>query len=159
MLYEVITFYETAGCLRDVVQNHMFQIVALLAMEAPAYRGYGAVQDKTADVFRAMRPIDPGDLVRGQYAGYRDRITSYNVCYTKLLRETAGVFRAEVLVDDDDREMKAHGFILQKAATRRSGRITSYNVCYTKLLRRVRTILWGTSRNSSASLPSCRRTR
>lgn len=65
-------FYETAGCLRDVVQNHIFQIVALLAMEAPAYRGYGAVQDKTADVFRAMRPIDPGDLVRGQYAGYRE---------------------------------------------------------------------------------------
>ena len=65
-------FYETAGCLRDVVQNHLFQIVALLAMEAPAYRGYGAVHDKTADVFRAMRPLQPENLVRGQYAGYRD---------------------------------------------------------------------------------------
>lgn len=65
-------FYETAGCLRDVVQNHLFQIVALLAMEPPAYRGYGAVHDKTADVFRAMRPLKPDDLIRGQYEGYRD---------------------------------------------------------------------------------------
>ena len=65
-------FYETAGCLRDVIQNHLFQIVALLAMEPPTYRGYGAVQDKTADVFRAMRPLRPDDLVRGQYEGYRD---------------------------------------------------------------------------------------
>ena len=65
-------FYETAGCLRDVIQNHLFQIVALLAMEPPAYRGYGAVHDKTADVFRAMRPLKPDDLVRGQYAGYRE---------------------------------------------------------------------------------------
>jgi glucose-6-phosphate 1-dehydrogenase len=41
-------------------------------MEPPAYRGYGAVHDKTADVFRAMRPLRSDDLVRGQYAGYRD---------------------------------------------------------------------------------------
>ena len=66
------TFYETAGCLRDVIQNHLFQIVALLAMEPPAYRGYGAVHDKTADVFRAMRPLKSDDLVRGQYADYRN---------------------------------------------------------------------------------------
>lgn len=65
-------FYETAGCLRDVIQNHIFQIVALLAMEPPAYRGYGAVHDKTADVFRAMRPLKPTDMVRGQYDGYRE---------------------------------------------------------------------------------------
>ncbi len=64
-------FYETAGCLRDVVQNHLFQIVALLAMEPPAYRGYGAVQTEKAKVFQAMRPLTPGDVVRGQYAGYR----------------------------------------------------------------------------------------
>ncbi|MGA8007437.1 MAG: glucose-6-phosphate dehydrogenase [Burkholderiales bacterium] len=64
-------FYETAGCLRDVVQNHLFQIVALLAMEPPSYRGFGAVHGETADVFQAMRPLKPGDLVRGQYAGYR----------------------------------------------------------------------------------------
>jgi len=67
-------FYETAGCLRDVIQNHIFQIVALLAMEPPAYRGYGAVHGKTADVFRAMRPLQPTDLVRGQYDGYREEV-------------------------------------------------------------------------------------
>ncbi|MEP7136569.1 MAG: glucose-6-phosphate dehydrogenase [Chloroflexota bacterium] len=65
------SFYETAGCLRDVIQNHLFQIVALLAMEPPAYRGFGAVHSEKAKVFQAMRPLQPNDLVRGQYAGYR----------------------------------------------------------------------------------------
>jgi glucose-6-phosphate 1-dehydrogenase len=64
-------FYETAGCLRDVIQNHLFQVVALLAMEAPAGRDFGAVQNEKAKVFQAMRPLKPGDVVRGQYAGYR----------------------------------------------------------------------------------------
>jgi glucose-6-phosphate 1-dehydrogenase len=64
-------FYETAGCLRDVVQNHLFQILALLAMEPPPYRGFGAVHGETAEVFQAIRPLKPSDLVRGQYAGYR----------------------------------------------------------------------------------------
>jgi glucose-6-phosphate 1-dehydrogenase len=64
-------FYETAGCLRDVIQNHLFQIVALLAMEPPSYRGFEAVHGETADIFQAMRPLTPGDVVRGQYAGYR----------------------------------------------------------------------------------------
>jgi glucose-6-phosphate 1-dehydrogenase len=64
-------FYETAGCLRDVIQNHLFQIVALLAMEPPAYRGYGAVHDEKNKVFQAMRPLTPAGLVRGQYTGYR----------------------------------------------------------------------------------------
>jgi len=64
-------FYETAGCLRDVIENHLFQIVALLAMEAPASRNYGSVQSEKAQVFQAMRPLAPDDVVRGQYAGYR----------------------------------------------------------------------------------------
>ncbi len=64
-------FYESAGCLRDVVQNHLFQIVALLAMEPPAYRGYGAIHTEKAKVLQAMRPLTQRDLVRGQYAGYR----------------------------------------------------------------------------------------
>jgi glucose-6-phosphate 1-dehydrogenase len=64
-------FYESAGCLRDVIQNHLFQIVALLAMEPPATRDYGAVQTEKAKVFKAMRPLKPDDEVRGQYAGYR----------------------------------------------------------------------------------------
>jgi glucose-6-phosphate 1-dehydrogenase len=64
-------FYETAGCLRDVVENHLFQIVALLAMEPPTDRDFGAVHNEKAKVFQAMRPLTPDDLVRGQYAGYR----------------------------------------------------------------------------------------
>ena len=64
-------FYETAGCLRDVIQNHLFQIVALLAMEPPSYRGFEAVHGETTDVLRAMRPLTRNDLVRGQYSGYR----------------------------------------------------------------------------------------
>ncbi|WP_037472824.1 glucose-6-phosphate dehydrogenase [Simplicispira psychrophila] len=65
-------FYETAGCLRDVVENHMLQIVALLAMEPPAFQGFKAVQQAKANVFYAMRALVPGDLVRGQYIGYRN---------------------------------------------------------------------------------------
>ena len=65
------SFYETAGCLLDVIVNHLFQVVALLAMEPPAGRDFGAVHSEKARVFRAMRPLKPGDLVRGQYAGYR----------------------------------------------------------------------------------------
>jgi glucose-6-phosphate 1-dehydrogenase len=65
-------FYETAGCLRDVVENHLFQVVALLAMEPPTYRGFAALQSEKLDVFRAMRPLTPDDLVRGQFVGYRD---------------------------------------------------------------------------------------
>ena len=53
-------FYETAGCLRDVIENHLFQIVALLAMEAPATRDYGAVQAEKAKVFEAMRAAEAG---------------------------------------------------------------------------------------------------
>ena len=64
-------FFETAGCLRDVVENHIFQIVALLAMEPPSGRGFAAVQDEKAKVFQAMRPLKSDDLVRGQYVGYR----------------------------------------------------------------------------------------
>ena len=53
-------FYESAGCLRDVIQNHLFQVVALLAMEPPAYQGYGAVHSEKAKVFQAMRPLTAG---------------------------------------------------------------------------------------------------
>jgi len=67
-------FYETAGCLRDVIQNHLFQIVGLLAMEPPSHRGYGAVQNAVTNVFHAMRPLQTEDLVRGQYEGYREEV-------------------------------------------------------------------------------------
>ncbi len=65
------SFYETAGCLRDVIQNHLFQVVALLAMEPPSDRDFGAVHTEKAKVFEGMRPLKRDDVVRGQYAGYR----------------------------------------------------------------------------------------
>ena len=65
-------FYESAGALRDVVQNHLFQIVALLAMEPPSSPGVLATQSEKAAVFHAMRPIVAADVVRGQYDGYRN---------------------------------------------------------------------------------------
>ena len=65
-------FYETAGCLRDVVQNHLLQILALLAMEPPADGSVEALRDEKTKVFRAMRPLAFDDVVRGQFAGYRD---------------------------------------------------------------------------------------
>ena len=64
------SFYETAGCLRDVIENHLFQIVALLAMEPPAYQSFEAVHRAKASVFHAMRPLAPDEVVRGQYVGY-----------------------------------------------------------------------------------------
>jgi glucose-6-phosphate 1-dehydrogenase len=54
-----------------VIENHLFQVVALLAMEPPAGRHFGFVHSEKAKVFQAMRPLKPNDLVRGQYAGYR----------------------------------------------------------------------------------------
>ena len=65
-------FYETVGCLRDVIENHLFQVLALLAMEPPAYQGYEAVQSQKLNVFKAMRKPGRDDVVRGQYDGYRD---------------------------------------------------------------------------------------
>ena len=65
-------FYESAGCFRDVVENHLFQVIALLAMEPPAYQSFDAVHSAKASVLRAMLPLKPADLVRGQYIGYRD---------------------------------------------------------------------------------------
>ena len=64
-------FYESAGCLRDVVENHLFQIVALLAMEPPSQRGFSAVHEQKCSIFQAMRPLARDELVRGQYDGYR----------------------------------------------------------------------------------------
>ena len=63
-------FYEEAGAIRDVVQNHMLQLVALLAMEPPAGNYHEAIRDEKARIFKAMRPIDPSNVVLGQYIGY-----------------------------------------------------------------------------------------
>jgi len=64
-------FYEEAGAIRDVVQNHLLQVASLLAMEAPSGHGAESLRDAKAQAFRAMRPLEPSDVVRGQFRGYR----------------------------------------------------------------------------------------
>jgi len=65
-------FYETVGAMRDVVQNHLLQIVCLLAMEPPVAADAGALRDERIKVLKAMQAVDPAKVVRGQYRGYRD---------------------------------------------------------------------------------------
>jgi glucose-6-phosphate 1-dehydrogenase len=64
-------FYEEAGAIRDVVQNHMLQVVSYLAMEPPAATYTEAIRDEQAKLFRSIEPLEPRDLVRGQFRGYR----------------------------------------------------------------------------------------
>jgi glucose-6-phosphate 1-dehydrogenase len=64
-------FYEGVGAIRDVVQNHLLELVALLTMEPPVGNGLDALRDEKHRAFRAMRPVEQGDVVRGQFAGYR----------------------------------------------------------------------------------------
>jgi glucose-6-phosphate 1-dehydrogenase len=63
-------FYDRVGALRDVVQNHLLQVLALIAMEAPVAAGPDPLWDKKVDVFRAMTDVDPDRCVLGQYEGY-----------------------------------------------------------------------------------------
>jgi glucose-6-phosphate 1-dehydrogenase len=63
-------FYDPVGALRDVVQNHLLQVLALIAMEPPAGSGPRALWDKRVEVFRALADVDPARCVRGQYEGY-----------------------------------------------------------------------------------------
>ena len=65
-------FYEEAGAIRDTVQNHMLEVAAILAMEPPGSDSPDGVRDEKAKILRAMDPLDPNDLVRGQFTGYRD---------------------------------------------------------------------------------------
>jgi glucose-6-phosphate 1-dehydrogenase len=65
------SFYDPVGALRDVVQNHLLQVLALVAMEPPS-GDTDAIPRRRADVFRAMPAVDPSTVVRGQYFGYRD---------------------------------------------------------------------------------------
>jgi glucose-6-phosphate 1-dehydrogenase len=64
--------YEELGTIRDVVQNHMLEVVALLTMEAPISRETDALRYEKQRAFRAMRPLSPSDVVRGQFRGYRN---------------------------------------------------------------------------------------
>jgi glucose-6-phosphate 1-dehydrogenase len=64
-------FYEEAGAIRDVIQNHMLQVLGFLAMEPPVMSHPESIRDEQVKVFRMIRPLDPANLVRGQYRSYR----------------------------------------------------------------------------------------
>ena len=64
-------FYEQVGTVRDVVQNHLFQVLANLAMEPPIRTDSESIRDEKVKVLKAMAPLDPKNLVRGQFKGYR----------------------------------------------------------------------------------------
>ncbi|MDP9259915.1 MAG: glucose-6-phosphate dehydrogenase (NADP(+)), partial [Actinomycetota bacterium] len=66
------SFYDSVGCLRDVVQNHLLQMVCLLAMEPPIAATADALRDETVKVMKTIRPLRKSELVRGQYVGYLD---------------------------------------------------------------------------------------
>jgi len=64
-------FYDETGAIRDVVQNHMLQVLAQLTMDPPTGEEHEAMRDQKAALLKAVRPLDPGHVVRGQYAGYQ----------------------------------------------------------------------------------------
>jgi glucose-6-phosphate 1-dehydrogenase len=64
-------FYEEVGAIRDVIQNHLLEIAALLTMEPPADHGSDALRDAKRQAFDGMRPLSPSEVVRGQFRGYR----------------------------------------------------------------------------------------
>jgi glucose-6-phosphate 1-dehydrogenase len=64
-------FYDRTGAVRDVLQNHMLQILAMTLLEPPPVADMAALRDRKADVVRSLRPLAPDDTVRGQYEGYR----------------------------------------------------------------------------------------
>jgi glucose-6-phosphate 1-dehydrogenase len=66
------SFYDEAGAIRDVVQNHMLQVVATLAMEPPGSNSPDGIRDEKVKLLRAIHPLDPENTVRGQFRGYRD---------------------------------------------------------------------------------------
>ncbi len=65
------SFYDAVGALRDVVQNHMLQVLANVMMDAPTGEEHEAQRDQKAALLKAVRPLDPASVVRGQYRGYR----------------------------------------------------------------------------------------
>jgi glucose-6-phosphate 1-dehydrogenase len=64
------SFYDPVGAVRDVVQNHLFQVLANLAMEPPVRTDSESIRDEKVKVLKAIRPLTPADLVRGQFSGY-----------------------------------------------------------------------------------------
>ena len=65
-------FYDAVGAMRDVIQNHALQVLALVAMEPPTGNHHDSIRDKKLEFFKAMRTADPKRYVRGQYEGFRE---------------------------------------------------------------------------------------
>jgi glucose-6-phosphate 1-dehydrogenase len=65
-------FYEEAGAIRDVIQNHMLQVLSMLTMDAPAERDPEALRDEKSRLLKSIKPLTPKQVVRGQFKGYRD---------------------------------------------------------------------------------------
>jgi glucose-6-phosphate 1-dehydrogenase len=65
-------FYDETGTIRDVIQNHLFQVLANLAMEPPVGTDSESIRDEKVKVLKAIPPLDPANLIRGQFRGYRD---------------------------------------------------------------------------------------
>lgn len=86
------SFYDSVGALRDVMQNHLLQMVALIAMDQPANESSGAMLTEKARLLASAQPIDPGHYVRGQYDGYRDVVGVAPDSDT----ETYGAFRLDI---------------------------------------------------------------
>ncbi len=66
------TFYDQTGTIRDVMQNHLFQVLTNLAMEPPVRTDSESIRDEKVKVLKAIPPLKPEDVVRGQFCGYRD---------------------------------------------------------------------------------------
>jgi len=71
-LEERVAFYESTGAYRDMVVTHLFQVLAFVAMEPPTSLAPGPIGDEKLKVFRSLQPIEPHNVVRGQYVGYRE---------------------------------------------------------------------------------------
>ena len=67
-----VAFYEATGAFKDMVVTHLFQILGFMAMEPPTALAAGPINEEKNKVFRSMRLLDPSQVVRGQYEGYRD---------------------------------------------------------------------------------------
>jgi glucose-6-phosphate 1-dehydrogenase len=85
-------FYDQTGAIRDVIQNHLFQVLANLTMEPPVRTDSESVRDEKVKVLRAIPPLEPKNVVRGQFRGYRDE----NGVASNSQVETFAALRLEV---------------------------------------------------------------
>ena len=105
-------FYDETGVVRDVVQNHLLQIVGYLAMEPPSSAWREALRDEQAKVLRTIRPLSPAETVLGQFRGYRDRggrqegLQHSDLCGASSVRRLVAL--AGSAVSRDGREVPQH---------------------------------------------------